>query len=46
MNKNEKKFEVELNKNAVYRYDSASKVGGLLAIQYVNRKAWTQDLKT
>ena len=40
------KIEVELNKNAVYKYDSASKVGGLLAIQYVKRKAWTQDLTT
>ena len=35
-----------IEQNAVYKYDSASKVGGLLAIQYVNRKAWTQDLKT
>ena len=44
--KNEKKIEVELNKNAVCKYDSASKVGGLLAIQYVNRKTWMQDLET
>ena len=35
-----------IEQNAVYKYDSASKVGGLLAIQYVNRKTWMQDLKT